>query len=222
MKIILTETQLSLIRRISKLKELVDEGIDVLNQEEDLCNYTYSDFLTEVCWQVSDNMDELGMDTESVGSIEITHKWVVDNFNQYIRERFDEIIIDHNCSEGFDDSDDDYLSGLMYGVDNLQESKNINFETILKRRKHNVDEFIESLDKEDICRYWRKQDVLIYVDEVIIEIIFILLDSVGIESSYPNAKKYFHKFYSLFEETGYVDNITNFFMDSINNCYKIK
>ena len=210
MKIILTETQLSLIRRISKLKELVDEGIDVLNQEEDLCDYTYSDFIQEVCWQVSDKMEELGMDTESVGSIDIVHKWVVNNFNQYIRERFDEIIVEHNCSEGFDDADP------------INESKDINFETILKRRKHNVDEFIESLDKEDICRYWRKQDALIYVDEVIIDIIFLLLDSVGIKSSYPNAKKYFHKFYSLFEETGYVDNITNFFMDSINNCYKIK
>lgn len=210
MKIILTETQLSLIRRISKLKELVEEGIDVLDQQEDLCDYTYSDFIQEVCWQVSDNMDELGMDTESFNSIDIIHKWVVDNFNQYIRERFDEIIVEHNCSEGFDDEDP------------INESKDINFETILKRRKHNVDEFIESLDKEDICRYWRKQDVLIYVDEVIIDIIFLLLDSVGIKASYPNAKKYFHKFYSLFEETGYVDNITNFFMDSINNCYKIK
>lgn len=118
MKIILTETQLSLVRRFSKLKELVEEGIDVLDQDADLCDYTYSDFLQEVCWQVSDKMEELSVNTESIGSIELIHKWVIDNFNEFIRKEFDRLINKHRCDEGFDDADEDYLSGLMFGVDN--------------------------------------------------------------------------------------------------------
>ena len=36
MKIILTENQIEFIRRYKKIKELVDEGIDVLSNDEDL------------------------------------------------------------------------------------------------------------------------------------------------------------------------------------------
>ena len=118
MKIIITESQHELIRRYGILKELVDNGIDVLNQSADLCDYTFSDFLEEVCWQVSDNMDELNMDTETVGSIEKVHRWVRNNLGLYIREEFDRIIDEHNCNEGFDDADEDHLSSLMFGVDN--------------------------------------------------------------------------------------------------------
>jgi hypothetical protein len=44
MKIILTENQIEFIRRYKKIKELIDEGIDTLNQQVDLCDYTSSDF----------------------------------------------------------------------------------------------------------------------------------------------------------------------------------
>jgi hypothetical protein len=133
MKIILTENQIEFIRRYKKIKELVDNGIDVIQQEvnwgdEDMCGYTYSEFIEEVCWQVSDKMEDLNMDTETVGTIEKIHKWVRDNFGQHIREEFDRLIDEHNCDEGFDDVDDeddeDYISGLMYGVDNIQENDN--------------------------------------------------------------------------------------------------
>lgn len=118
MKIIITESQHELIRRYHKLKELVDNGIDVLNQAADLCDYTFSEFLTEVCWQVSDNMDELNLDPQIVGTIDKAHRWVRNNFSEHIREEFDRIIEDHNCDEGFDDADEDDLSSLMFGVDN--------------------------------------------------------------------------------------------------------
>ena len=106
MKIILTENQIEFIRRYKKIKELVENGIDVLNQDADLCDYTFSEFLTEICWQVSDNMDELNMDTETVGSIEKVHRWVRNNFNSYIREEFDKLI-QLNCVNSFDDSYED-------------------------------------------------------------------------------------------------------------------
>ena len=122
MKIILTENQIEFIRRYNQLKELVDNGIDVLNQSADLCDYTFSDFLEEVCWQVSDNMEDLNMTTKSAGTIRKIHKWVRNNFSQHIRQEFDRIIEGHNCDEGFDDADEDYLSGLMFGTDNIQES----------------------------------------------------------------------------------------------------
>lgn len=118
MKIIITESQHELIRRYNKLKEMVENGIDVLNQEADLCDYTFSEFLTEVCWQVSDNMDEFGLEPQIVGTIDKVHRWVRNYFGLFIREEFDRIIQDHNCDEGFDDADEDYLSGLMFGIDN--------------------------------------------------------------------------------------------------------
>ena len=128
MKIIITENQVEFIRRYKKIKELVDEGIDVLSNDEDFCGFNYSAFIEEVCWQVSDKMEYLNLPTDTVGMIENVHKWVMDNFSEHIRKEFDRIINDPNCNERFDDADDeddeDYITGLMYGVDNIQENDN--------------------------------------------------------------------------------------------------
>jgi hypothetical protein len=126
MKIIITENQVEFIRRYKKIKELVDEGIDVLSNDEDFCGFNYSAFIEEVCWQVSDKMEYLNLPTDTVGMIENVHKWVMDNFSEHIRKEFDRIINDTNCNERFDDVDDeeDYNTGLMYGVDNIQENDN--------------------------------------------------------------------------------------------------
>jgi hypothetical protein len=127
MKIILTENQIEFIRRYKKIKELIDEGIDVISNEKNSCHYIYDDFIEEVCWQVSDKMEDLNMDTETVNAIDKVHGWVKDNFNTYILEKFEIMINDLKCSGRFyddedDDDDEDYISGLMYGVDNIQES----------------------------------------------------------------------------------------------------
>lgn len=134
MKIILTENQVEFIRRYKKIKELVDEGIDVLSNDEDMCGYTYGGFIEEVCWQVSDKMEYLNLPTDTVGMIDNVHNWVRDNFSEHIRKEFDRIINDHDCNEGFDDADDDGF--------NLQESDNTkeyypSLKTALLRR-HNV------------------------------------------------------------------------------------
>ena len=114
MKIILTENQIEFIRRYKKIKELVDEGIDVLSNDEDFCGFNYSAFIEEVCWQVSDHMEDLNMETETVGTIEKVHRWVRNNFGEHIRKEFDRIINGPNCNERFDDVDDEEY--------NLQES----------------------------------------------------------------------------------------------------
>jgi hypothetical protein len=122
MRIIITENQIEFIRRYKKIKELVDNGIDTVYQQSDICDYTYSDFLAEVCWQVSDNGDELNMAYERIKDIDVIHRWVRNNFNKFIRDEFNRIIDDEKCNEGFDDVDEDYLKGLMFGADNIQES----------------------------------------------------------------------------------------------------
>jgi hypothetical protein len=134
MKIIITENQVEFIRRYKKIEELVDEGIDVLRNDEDFCGFNYSAFIEEVCWQVSDKMEYLNLPTDTVGMIENVHKWVMDNFSEHIRKEFDRIINDPNCNERFDDADDDGF--------NLQESDNTkeyypSLKTALLRR-HNI------------------------------------------------------------------------------------
>jgi hypothetical protein len=134
MKIILTENQIEFIRRYEKIKELIDEGIDVLSQETDICDYDFYGFLNEICWQVSDKLEHLNLPTNTVGMIENVHKWVKDNFDTYILEKFEIIMYDSNCNERFDDVDDEEY--------NLQESDDTKeYDSSLKNallRRHNV------------------------------------------------------------------------------------
>ena len=118
MKIILTENQVEFIRRYGTLKELVENAIDVLDQNDDLCDYTLSEFLTEVCWQVSDHMDDLNMDSEALGTIEKIHRWVRNNFGDHITKEFNVLIDTHNCSGNFDDSYDDEEYNLQESTEN--------------------------------------------------------------------------------------------------------
>ncbi len=171
MKILINENQLELVRRYEKLIVLVNNGIDVLNQSEDLCDYTYGDFIEEVCWQVSDNMDELNLSTEEVGAIEKVHQWVRNYLGLHIREEFDRIIDEHNCDEGFDDADEDYLGGLMYGVDNVQESKTSNSSNLMNSLKRRIETIYELMDKyfwqEIDCEEWEENEFEEYICEYV-------------------------------------------------------
>jgi len=95
----INESQLELVRRYEKLIELVDNGIHVIKQDEDLCGYTYSDFMEEVCWQVTDKIDRLNLSTEKVDVIEKVHRWVRNYLGLYIQDEFDRIIDEHNCND---------------------------------------------------------------------------------------------------------------------------
>ena len=140
MKIILTENQIEFIRRYEKIKELIDEGIDVISNDEDFCGFNSSAFIEEVCWQVSDKMEHLNLPTDTVGMIENVHNWVKDNFDTYILEKFEIIIDNSNCNERFDDVDDEEY--------NLQESyEDKEYHTSLRNallRRHNV--IMEEMD----------------------------------------------------------------------------
>ena len=94
MKYIITENQQSFIRRYSQLKELIDEGIDVLSQDDDLCGYAFSDFLEEICWQVSDKINSLHLPDDYIGEV---HRWVRFNFTTYVREEFDKLMSKYGC-----------------------------------------------------------------------------------------------------------------------------
>lgn len=94
MKYIITENQQSFIRRYSQLKELIDEGIDVLSQDDDLCGYSFSDFLSEVSWQVADKVKSLHLPDNYIGEV---HRWVRFNFTAYVREEFDKLMSKYDC-----------------------------------------------------------------------------------------------------------------------------
>ena len=139
MKIILTENQIEFIRRYKKIKELVDEGIDVLSQDTDICDYDFFGFLNEICWQVSDKLEHLNLPTDTVGMIENVHKWVKDNFDTYILEKFEIIMYDSNCNERFDDVDDEEYN--LQESDNDQDDEDDKYYSSLKTsliRRHNV------------------------------------------------------------------------------------
>jgi hypothetical protein len=106
------------LRRKKTIKNLIDNGIEVLRDDTDICDYVFSEFLTEVCWQVSDNSDVMGIELNS-NKIDLIHRWVRNNFSQYIKDEYLELIDSEGCND-YDEDDDDYLSGFLYGVDNNQ------------------------------------------------------------------------------------------------------
>ena len=98
---------------------MIDNGIQTIRNDSDVCDYTFSEFLTEVCWQVSDNSDEMGIEHST--EIDLIHRWVRNNFSQYIKDEYLELLDSEGCNDyDEDDIDDDSLSGFLYGVDNNQ------------------------------------------------------------------------------------------------------
>jgi len=203
MKIILTENQIEFIRRYKKIKELVDEGIDVLSNDEDFCGFNYSAFIEEVCWQVSDKMEHLNLPTDTVGMIENVHKWVTDNFDEYIRKEFDRVIVDNpNC----DDADD--LDSSIFGVDNIQESiedDNYNFSlrNAIKRRYNDIIYEMERyLHNEIDCDDWEENEFVEWILETVTD---EMMFNYGIDN---------------WEWSDLNDELSNILKDRINSFYK--
>ena len=111
---------MAFLRRKEIIKDLIDVGIEVIRDNDDVCDYTFSEFLTEVSWQVSDNSDELGIESNNT-NIPLIHSWVRRNFSQYIKDEYLKLIDSEGCNDYDEDEiDDDYLSGFLHNVDNNQ------------------------------------------------------------------------------------------------------
>jgi hypothetical protein len=111
---------MAFLRKRETIKDLIDNGIEVIRNDTDVCDYTFSEFLTEVSWQVSDNSDELGIELTNT-KIDLIHRWVRNNFSQYIKDEYLELIDSEGCNDYDEDEiDDDYLSGFLHNVDNNQ------------------------------------------------------------------------------------------------------
>ena len=196
MKIILTENQIEFIRRYKKIKELVDEGIDVLSQDTDICDYDFFGFLNEICWQVSDKLEHLNLPTDTVGMIENVHTWVKDNFDTYILEKFEIIRYDSNCNERFDDVDDEEY--------NLQESDDDN-------------------DDEDDKYYSSLKTSLIRRHNIIMEEMYHYIDNLIDCDEYPDDVDGFrdHILEEVSDVMMYTHNINNWLWgelyDMLNN-----
>ena len=114
----------------------------MLSQETDICDYDFFGFLNEICWQVSDKLEHLNLPTDTVGMIENVHKWVKDNFDTYILEKFEIIMYDSNCNERFDDVDDE-----EYNLQESDDDDDDKYYSTLKSsliRRHNV--IMEEMD----------------------------------------------------------------------------
>ena len=85
------------LRRKEAIKDLIDNGIEVIRNDTDVCDYAFSEFLTEVCWQVSDNSDEMGIELNT--KIDLIHRWVRNNFSQYIKDEYLELLDSEGCND---------------------------------------------------------------------------------------------------------------------------
>jgi hypothetical protein len=111
--IINESNNMAFLRRKEIIKDLIDNGIEVIRDDTGVCDYVFSEFLTEVCWQVSDNSDELGIELTN-NKIDLIHRWVRNNFSQYIKDEYLELLDSEGCNDYDEDDDDlDYYSGRL-------------------------------------------------------------------------------------------------------------
>jgi hypothetical protein len=119
MNYLITESQSNFLRRYEILDRLVIQAIEVVQEQDDICDYSFRDFLEEIKWQVSDKNEEhkLGDD------IDFLHDLIEKHFYKQIRDYYDNEITPR-CEEEYNNNDDDddldYYSGRIYGVDNNQ------------------------------------------------------------------------------------------------------
>jgi len=81
------ELFLAFLRREEKIKNLIDEGFSITNQELDICDFTKGEFLTEICWHVANNM-------EGGIPLDVIHSWVRRNFTDYINNFYNNLTED--------------------------------------------------------------------------------------------------------------------------------
>jgi hypothetical protein len=82
------------------------------------------------------------------------------------------------------------------------------------RRISIADDVISNLEPNDICKYWNNNetDALLYVDDVIVNVVWEINHTLGIDS-YHNKD-----LYKFFEDIGYYDKLKEFFYKSFESC----
>ena len=110
MKIIISESQRELIRRFTQIQNVIDETFEELRYH--ICDFTLAEFVTEVCWLVSDNREDFGIEVEDLTTTSLIHKWVRHNFLDYISDNFYRLIKEEECNESYDDDLSEFLSDV--------------------------------------------------------------------------------------------------------------
>jgi hypothetical protein len=144
MKIVITESQLEFIRRYKVLDGLVSAVIELVSSQDDVCDYSFSDFFEEIKWQVSDKYEMLDLPKDLDPGI--IQDWVSDNFYDQIKNYYD-VEITPRCEEEYnnnDDDDEDYYSGLLYcNEDHYVKVKNFGGENDVKLiQKNGVEPYV--------------------------------------------------------------------------------
>lgn len=80
MKYVITENQNLFIRRINMIDEFLMEALDVVGQ--DICDYTYPDYIQEIVWQLIDRENELHLPPSEYKNLE---KFLLDNYKKLIK-----------------------------------------------------------------------------------------------------------------------------------------
>jgi hypothetical protein len=141
MKIVITEAQHKLIRRFKALDGLVSAAIEFVSSQDDVCDYSFSDFFEEIKWQVSDKYEMLDLPKDLDPGI--IQDWVSDNFHDQIKD-FYVAYVKPDCEEYNDDDDEDYYSGLLYcNEDHYVKVKNFGGENDVKLiQKNGVEPYV--------------------------------------------------------------------------------
>ena len=111
----------------------------------------------------------------------------------------------------------------IYNIMNLQESikkilrEELNVPSYIKRRLYLVDEYINNLDPEVVCRHWRDDESKEYVSESMAEITRSITDfSINISDDEYGEK--FDEIYGILIDLGYKEKFKDFFYESLQNC----
>jgi hypothetical protein len=90
--------------------------------------------------------------------------------------------------------------------------------TVLRRLSF-VDEYIEDLSPNDVCKHWTKDEEELYVSGIMSEIVRLIVDTFLYVYS-ENYNEVFDETYEILIDFGYQRKVRDFFKDSIKKCNK--
>jgi len=125
--------------------------------------------------------------------------------------------------EGTGSSEDILKSWPEDSPNKLQESikrilrENYNIESLVKRRIYFAEEYVENLDPDDVCKYWKDDDVDSFVREGMGEITRFMTDSMRWVEPETYIEMY-DDVYEMLIKLGYRERLEIFYYESLENC----